>query len=302
MLPDFNRLRVFFHVKREGSVSAAARELHVTQSAVSQSLAKLEDELGVQLFVRRHRALVPTPAGLRLDAIVAPFVAELQGGLQAIDRERHELFGVLRIGAPVVFGSHRLPPILAEFRRRHPGVGFAVSLGHPSVILPQLEAGQLDLAFADVYDDRVAARAGLDVQPLLDEALILVGAPVYEASVLRGQATFKRLATADFIAYHPSAPAVHGWFRHHFQKSPANLRIAVSVESVQAVAAAAEAGMGFALVPAHAAEPAIARGALVSVRTRRRPITNAVSLVRVLDKVPSRTERAFVRHLRVELR
>ena len=105
MLPDFNRLRVFFHVHRAGSVSAAAAELHVTQSAVSQSLAKLEDELGVQLFVRRHRRLVPTPAAATLDGVVTPFVEALHEGLAQIHQARYVLSGQLRIGAPVEFGA-----------------------------------------------------------------------------------------------------------------------------------------------------------------------------------------------------
>ena len=85
MLPDFNRLRVFFHVHQARSVGAAAAALHVTQSAVSQSLAKLEAELGAQLFVRRHRAIVATAAGEALfskesdeDSIIAilPFTQD----------------------------------------------------------------------------------------------------------------------------------------------------------------------------------------------------------------------------------
>src|SRR5687767_5264896 len=122
MLPDFNRLRVFFHVHQARSVSAAATALHVTQSAVSQSLAKLEDELGAQLFVRRHRAIVPTAAAEALFAVVEPFVTALHGGIEQIHRSRHALVGTLHIGAPVEFGSHRLPEALAGFSRAHPGV------------------------------------------------------------------------------------------------------------------------------------------------------------------------------------
>src|SRR6185369_15617659 len=128
MLPDFNRLRTFFHVHRSRSVSAAASALHVTQSAVSQSLAKLEDELGAQLFVRRHRAIVPTAAAEALFSVVAPFVEALTGGTEQIRRARHELVGTLRIGAPVELGAHRLPDVLASFSRAYPGVSFELTL------------------------------------------------------------------------------------------------------------------------------------------------------------------------------
>ena len=75
--------------------SAAAAALHVTQSAVSQSLARLEDELKAQLFLRRHRAIVPTAAGDALFAVVAPFVAGLEERVGQIHRARHDLAGTL---------------------------------------------------------------------------------------------------------------------------------------------------------------------------------------------------------------
>ncbi len=62
MLTDFNRLKVFYTIYRHKSAAAAARELYISQSAVSQSLGKLERELKNQLFVRQHKKLVPTAA------------------------------------------------------------------------------------------------------------------------------------------------------------------------------------------------------------------------------------------------
>ena len=69
------------------------------------------------------------------------------------------------------------------------------------------------------------------------------------------------------------------------------------VQSVPAVIEAVEHGLGLGLVPEHAVEDRLARGSLVRVRTRRRELTNQVALLRLLDKVPSRSERALVRHL-----
>ena len=296
MRPDFNRLRLFFHVHRARSVSGAAAELHVTQSAVSQSLAKLEDELGAQLFVRRHRALAPTAAGDALFALVAPFVASLQAGIADLQRARHELAGTLRLGAPAEFGAHRLPALLASFTRAHPGARFVLQLGHPSVLVPLLEEGRLDLAFADVFEARRPAAtrlAGLDVVDVMDEALVLVGTARRERELLDGSRAFARLARAPFVDYHPGAPAVRGWFRHHFGRTPPQLDVVLAAESVQAVLGAVEHGMGLGLVPAHTVERALAAGRLVAITTRRRTLSNRISLLRVLDRTPSRLEKTF---------
>lgn len=297
MLPDFNRLRVFFRVYQARSVSAAATALHVTQSAVSQSLAKLEDELGAQLFVRRHRAIVPTAAGDALFSVVAPFVAALHGGIEQIHRARHELVGTLNIGAPVEFGARRLPAALADFSRAHPGVGFTLRLGHPSELVPLLEEGRLDLGFVDLFDaPRPAATrlAGLEVVEVMDEVLLLVATPDCERRHLQGSRAFTRLSAARFVDYHPTAPAVRGWFRHHFERVPPRIELALAVESVQAVITAVEHGMGLGLVPAHTVAPALEAERLVAITTRRRALTNRISLVRMLDRVPSRLEREFV--------
>lgn len=289
MRPDWNRLRLFHCVYAAGGVGKAAATLHVTQSAVSQGLAKLEEEMGAQLFVRKHRALVPTAAGDALHAVTAPFVASLQGGLADIQRARHELAGTLRLGAPAEFGARRLPAVLAEFLQINPGVRFTLQLGHPTQLVPLLEEGRLDLAFADVFDARMA---GLDVVDVMDEALVLVGTPRLERG-LAGARAFNKLSALPFVDYAPGAPAVRGWFRHHFGRVPGRLDVVLSVESVRAVIAAAELGLGCGVVPAHSVAGALAGGTLVEISTRRRALGNRVSLLRVLDRTPSKLEKAF---------
>ncbi|MEZ4429770.1 MAG: LysR family transcriptional regulator [Nannocystaceae bacterium] len=300
MLPDFNRLRVFFHVHRAGSVSAAAQALHVTQSAVSQSLAKLEEELGVQLFVRRHRAITPTPAAASLFSVVEPFVAALQGGVEAIHRARDELTGTLRLGAPAEFGARRLPEALARFVDEHPGVRFTLELGHPTALVPKVEDGQLDLAFVDVFDVRLPTAprlAGLRAIEVMDEALVLFCAPAFERAQLAGGRGYARLAKLPFVDYHPTAPAVRGWFRHHFERVPARLCVPLAVESVQAVIAAVSAGMGLGVAPSHAIDRARAAGELTVITTRRRPLSNRITLVRAFERVPTRLEQTFVSYV-----
>lgn len=291
MSVDFNRLRVFFHVHQAGSVTAAATALHVTQSAVSQSLAKLEEEVGVPLFIRRHRRLVPTPAGTTLYGVMDGFVDALEQGLAEARRLHHELHGVLRVGAPVEFGSHRLPGVFAAFRRQHPGVSFELVLGHPSELLPRLDDGLLDLAFTDVFD--ADAPSGFEIVEVFEEQLVMVASADYEAEHLQGRRGFRALGECSFVAYGARAPAIRGWFRHHFGKVPASLSVGLVVESVRAVLSAVGEGMGLAVVPLHTVED----GPLVVLSTRRRAISHRVALARLFDKVPSRAERTFVRFI-----
>ena len=267
----------------------------MSQSAVSQSLSKLEAELDTQLFVRRHRKLVPTPAANRLAAVMAPFEDALADGLAEIRRARTELAGTLRVGAPVELGARRLPALLAGFRREHPAVRFELCLGHPSETVPRVQQGELDLAFTDVFDE--SPWAGLDVAPLLEEQLVLVASRALEREFLDGRRGYRDLASIPFVAYSRSAPDVRRWFRHHFRKAPTQLEIVLSVESVQAVLGSVAAGLGFGLVPAGATADRRDASKLVVVETRRRALVHRVGLVRLLDKVPTRLERTFVRYI-----
>ena len=300
MLPDLNRLRVFCHIYSERGVSNAAATLHVTQSAVSQSLSKLEAELDSQLFVRAGRGLVATPAARALFDMVAPFLAELERGVDQLHRNRRELVGTARIGAPAELGAGRLPRMLAEFRARNPAARFELHLGHPFETLPMLERGELDLVLADVFAAREPKQVGLAVEPLLDEQLLLVGSKKYLRSVEQTD-TVPGLCEASYIAYRPRAPAVHSWFAHHFRTTALTLDIGLTVESVQAVVSAISAHMGLGVVPGHVVAAQLKRGTLIAIPGKRKPVVNRIALVRLLDRVPTTLERAVTAHLRAGL-
>ncbi len=103
MLPDFNRLKVFYYIYLEKSSTAAARRLHITQSRVSQHLQKLEFELNSALFTRSRRQLILTAAGQKLFHIIKPFIGVLEIGVKNIDKSEEIPSGYLRIGFPVEF-------------------------------------------------------------------------------------------------------------------------------------------------------------------------------------------------------
>ena len=298
--PDLNRLRVFFHVYVASGVAAAARELHVTPSAVSQALGRLEAEIDTQLFVRVHRGLVPTPAAHTLFGVVSPFLEQLRAGVEGLQRARDELVGTLRIGAPAQLGAHRLPPLLSAFRARHARVRFELELGHPASTLPMLERGELDLVLADVFAGPEPQQVGVAVETLMDERLIMVGSDETVAR-LGPCDNVEALLAVSYVAYRPRAPALRSWFSHHFGRAALPLDIALTVESVQAVVSAIEHHMGLGVVPSHLVDRQLDGGRLVEVHTGREPLTHRVALVRLLDRVPTALERAVARELQRQL-
>src|ERR671933_1088176 len=143
---DVRRLRVLREVASRGSFSAAADALHFTQSAVSQQIAALEREAGTTLVERSARGVRLTEAGEAVvrhaDAILAR-LGEAEAELQAIAGLRG---GRLRIGTFESAASTLMPLAIAAFRERHPLVELSMVLAEPEDSLPQLRAGELDVA------------------------------------------------------------------------------------------------------------------------------------------------------------
>src|SRR2546430_16581417 len=120
-------LRLFARVARKGSFSAAGRELNIPQSTASRTIATLERQIGVVLFVRTTRAVTLTDAGSDFLARIEPVLTELDEAEHAA-RGTGELRGILRIGLGTNFAVRELIPPLAVFMSRHPALQIGLML------------------------------------------------------------------------------------------------------------------------------------------------------------------------------
>ncbi|MBY5496762.1 LysR family transcriptional regulator (plasmid) [Rhizobium leguminosarum] len=125
---DYKLLRTFLLAAEKRNFAQVARELDMTPAAVTRAIAALEEDLGVQLFVRTTRQVSLTTDG-------AIFAAQIQPAVQALDNARKDMMnthkadhGRLRISAPTWFGQQVLPPILSAFKERYPKISFEISL------------------------------------------------------------------------------------------------------------------------------------------------------------------------------
>ncbi len=305
MFPDLNRLKVFYYIYANNSIVDAARHLNITQSAVSQQLKKLEGELKAHLFTRLHKRLVPTPEADSLYAILQPFFKNLEDAVRAISEGREVPSGHLRIGAPVEFGKTYFPAIIASFRREFPDVTFSLSLGDPSDLIPQLSRGDLDFAMVDVFLAQSPALGDLSIysiRRIVSEEVILAGSRDYCEQVLGMDFTSEKLQSAEFITYKHDALALRNWFRHHFKMISPSINIVLTVDSLQAVISGIENQMGLGIVASHLVYDKIREGSIMPITTDRPTLVNRISLVQLQDKVPSLTEKTFLRHMMREIK
>ncbi|MGD9201322.1 MAG: LysR family transcriptional regulator [Chitinispirillia bacterium] len=298
MKPDFNRLHLFYQVFRYSSVAKAAKVLYITQSAVSQNLQKLEQELNITLFHRLPKRLVPTPAAERLYQFVMPFYSTLDINLQNIIYSESVPQGLLRIGAPPVFGAEFLPAVFAEFKRNYPAVNFQLTLGEQSVIANAYRRNELDIALVDIFGNRVEESWNLLKVPLTDEPLILVGSKDYVRQNINGEITVDALLKCQFIVYKSRAPELTEWFYHHFGTTVRSFDIVLTVENVHAVIRAVRNNLGMGIVPQYLVHTGIKKNEFEKIMLAKDDVRSRISLIYHPGRKSGVTEKLFLKLLR----
>src|SRR5271169_1441146 len=128
-------MHTFIKVIETGSFSAAARQLHIGQPAVSKTVAQLEERLGVRLLVRSTRSLTPTEAGQSFYERAKRAVDEAEEAEVAARGTNASLSGVLRIAAAVTFARLHVVPRLGAFLAEHPALSIGIILDDRTIDL-----------------------------------------------------------------------------------------------------------------------------------------------------------------------
>jgi DNA-binding transcriptional LysR family regulator len=125
---DYKALKTFLLAAEKRNFAQVARELDMTPAAVTRAIAALEDDLGVQLFVRTTRQVSLTTDGAVFAAQIQPAIEALENARKDVKNAHKSDQGRLRISAPTWLGKTILTPILSGFRERYPKMSFEVSL------------------------------------------------------------------------------------------------------------------------------------------------------------------------------
>lgn len=172
-LIELRHLRYFLAVARHEHVTRAAEELHITQSTLSHQLQQLEESLGVTLFDRIGRGLQLTQEGSLFVSFASRALLEVEEGKAALGELRGLTRGRLRIGVIHTYNETLLPPVVADFVSRYPGVHVSIEDLPAAEVERAVAEGDLDLgiAFSPPSRDDVTA------EELFSERLVLVVRP-----------------------------------------------------------------------------------------------------------------------------
>ncbi|MBS7542591.1 LysR family transcriptional regulator [Ancylobacter oerskovii] len=191
-------LRAFIRTVEKGSVTGAARDLDISQPAVTKHLRNLERHVNARLLERSARAVRPTAQGQALFEASRPALASIDAALEGVRRDSGRLEGTLRLFAPACIGAQCLHPLLIDFQRAHPGIAADLVLDGRNVDLVY-ENFDLALRYGRPEGTDVVARRVGTVRRLL------VASPGYLADAgpidtLEALATRPMVATAGALS------------------------------------------------------------------------------------------------------
>ncbi|MFC3683816.1 LysR family transcriptional regulator [Hydrogenophaga luteola] len=245
---ELRQLRYFVRIVELGSMSRAAIELDVVQSALSQQITRLESELSTRLLNRTPRGVAPTEAGVAFFREAQLTLRHAEQAARAAQQAR--LSGSVSVGLAPTTSAVLGLPLMQAMRERYPDVRLHMVESMSGHLTAMLNARQLDLAV--LFDTRLhqtrqdGGGRGWSVQPLLEEDLFLVqraGAPCLPAEI-----AIAGLAEVPLIL--PTGPhGLRSTLDTAFAGAGISPRVVLEVDSLAMVMAAVDAGLGATLQP-----------------------------------------------------
>ncbi len=208
---DIKDIEAFLCILDEGSISRAAEKMGITQPALSLKLKKMETELGVPLFQRTPRAMVPLETCRSIEAVSRDILVKLESVKESLANRISDLSGAVRIGCLTGWVNVLALPLVQKAREETPNLSFKIEVGQTGELLRAVSLGQLDLAIVAKPFEHVE---GVTCKHLLDEQLILVGNNLPEMSA--PQDFQEELLTRQWITLNSSDSLVNRYWSEAF--------------------------------------------------------------------------------------
>jgi DNA-binding transcriptional LysR family regulator len=272
-LPNLYRLQTFHAVAAERSFTRAARQLHLSQPAVSAHIRALERHFGTRLFSVRHRRVYLTAEGDVLFTYSERVFNLLREAERAVAATQCLERGRLSVGASTTVGIYLLPPVLVAFAQLHPAVQVEVAVGTSGEIVARVLADEVPFGLVEA----VVSHADLDVRPFAIDEMVLIVPPGHpwapagaiSPETLRGTAILRREPGSGTQAFVDLMLAQAG----------ATLDTAMVIGSTEALKQAVLAGGGVAWVPRSTVLREITAGTLVVVSVPALDLRRTLSVI-----------------------
>lgn len=259
-MESFSSIECFVRSAEAGSFAEAARRLSLTPAAVGKNVARLEARMGVRLFQRSTRSLMLTEAGQRFLNEVGSSFQIIQNAVANLAGAEGQPAGTLKVSMGTVFGRLYVVPLLGEFLRRYPAI-------MPDWHFDNRQVDLIGQGFDAAIGGGFELPQGAVARKLAPAHRVLVASAGYLSGCAPIRHPEDLLGADGILIRSPQTGRVRSWplSNRAQEHSPLNLKVRMTMSDSEAACAAAEQGLGVALVSMPFAVPYLRSGALQRV-------------------------------------
>lgn len=290
---DLGKLETFLTIAREKNMTRAARRLHLTQPAVSAQLARLEEEVGQELFDRLPTGMELTEAGAVFQGYVKEALSRLEDGRAALDELIGLKRGSLAVGGGATATTYLLPEILGRFHAAHPGIRFFVREQSSQQSVADVLSGQLDLAIVTLPLRGATEHVGvgkLEVIPWVEDELRLIVPPRHE---MNRQESFRweELDRLPLVLFEAGS-AVRAIIDQRVAAAQIDVELVMELRAIESIKQMVAQGIGAGFVSQYALN-----GVGEGLRCVEDPIRRELAIIYRGDRTRSPAAEAFLEML-----
>src|SRR5688500_16157607 len=287
---DSRQLHAFSALARRGSFTLAAKDLFLTQSAVSHAIKSLEDDVGCRLLDRVGRRVLLTQAGEQFLRHTEKILREMEAaraGLETLTKWGH---GRLRVGASTTACQHILPTVLREFRQSYPKCVIRIEPGDHGQQLELLRGGHIDLAI--VLEPPMQTMAEYTFVPLFQDELRFVVAPLHPWA---GMSRVPREAVeAETLVLYNKTSQTFRLVSEYFREEKIVLSNFIELGSMEAIKELVKIGIGAGVLAPWIARTELESGSLISLPLGGRKLTRRWGVAHLKGRRLALAEETFV--------
>lgn len=242
---NYHQLHIFYLVAEQGSFSAAAQALHMTQPAVTMQIQSLEDYFGSKLLIRSTKKLELTEAGRALLPYAKDAIGLMRSTEEAMAAFATKLQGRLQLGASLTIGEYVLPRLLGPFGKQYPDISIALKVMNTAQIMDEIAGHQLNFGLVEApvhHPDMIS-------EPVMADELKLI-VPSGHPLTARERITLDEVVTYPFVLREKGSGTRQVMETELIRLGflPDRLDATMELGSTGAVKSAVEAGLGITII------------------------------------------------------
>jgi LysR family transcriptional regulator, low CO2-responsive transcriptional regulator len=285
---DSRQLRAFSALARTGSFTLAAKELFLSQSAVSHSMKALEEDIGCRLLDRVGKKVFLTQAGEQLLRHADKILREMATARESIQQLGKWGKGRLRLGASSTACQYIVPSALTEFKKRFADCPINIEPGDTAHQIEALLANRIDLAISM----KPQTEEMLDFRPLFTDELHFLVSPAHPWAAAR-HAPRDEAAKQNFILYNRGSYTARV-IDEYFREERIVLNTVIELGSMEAIKELVKLNLGVSIVAPWIARQEIAEGSLVALSMGRRKLKREWGVLHLKDRRLGLQEETFI--------